>query len=198
MQVLGLTGGIASGKSTVVRWFKEKGIPVLDADEIVRNLQRPHEPLLQDIASLFGSHLLLEDGSLNRGELGKLIFTDEAAKEKLNGLIHPMVKSQIQKGIEAFRQAGKSLVVVDVPLLYETGFEALMDKVLVVYVPKSVQVQRLMERDAIDESYAKSKIASQGSLDEKKAKADFVLENSGTKDELKKQFDLWFDHFQQQ
>jgi len=187
MHIIGLTGGISSGKSTVINWFQQDGIPVLDADRIVRDLQQAGSPLLDQIAKDFGDQMLLPDGNLNREALGKLIFNDESAKEKLNQLIHPFVKDKLLKGISEAK--GEPLMVLDVPLLYESGFDELVDEVVVVYVPKATQLERLMERDGIDEDYALAKIHSQGSLDEKRERADYVLDNSGTLDNLRAQYE---------
>jgi dephospho-CoA kinase len=185
MQVIGLTGGISSGKSTVVKEFLEAGVTVLDADEIVRGLQKPGSPLLGQLAATFGTEIFHEDGSLNRPALGRLIFNDEQAKQKLNDLIHPLVKKELLDGIEKARQRQEKIIILDVPLLYETGFHSLVDYVIVVYVPRHVQVQRLMERDQIDLGYAQAKIDSQGSLEEKRERADFVIDNSGSLETLK-------------
>ncbi|HAX72721.1 MAG TPA: dephospho-CoA kinase [Firmicutes bacterium] len=192
MLVIGLTGGISSGKSTVSQMFINKGVTVLDADRIVRDLQSPGSLLLQEIKVLFGQQLILEDGSLNRQALGALIFNDENAKQKLNDLIHPKVKEELIYQLDRARQQEKKLVVLDVPLLYESGFDELADVCLVVYVDAIIQKTRLMKRDQIDEAYALSKINSQLSLEIKKEKADFVLDNTGDLVELQKRFEVLY------
>lgn len=189
MKVIGLTGGISSGKSTVIKWFLEDGVPVLDADQIVRDLQQRGTSLLGQIATEFGAHMLLPDGNLNREALGKLIFNDETAKERLNWLIHPFVKAVMVAGIEEARNQEEPLMVLDVPLLYESGFDELVDLVVVVYVPREIQLERLMSRDQIDEGYALAKISSQADLDEKKSRADYVLDNSDTVESLRQQYE---------
>ena len=193
MLVVGLTGGISSGKSTVTSWFLEKGIVVLDADRIVRQLQKPGSQLLYDLAHEFGSSVIKENGELARDVLGSIIFHDESAKYKLNEMIHPLVKQKIVEGSEAAKRNGEQLVVLDVPLLFESDFESLADCTLVVYVPRDIQVKRLMKRDGIDEDYALAKINSQMSLEQKRDRADYVLTNERSMSELRTQFEEMFE-----
>ena len=131
MLVVGLTGGISSGKSTVTSCFLEKGIVVLDADQIVRNLQRPNSPLLLTLVETFGPSIIRENGELARDVLGKIIFHDAKAKQRLNALIHPLVRQKLKEELEKLRAAGEVLVVLDIPLLFESQFEDLVDYVLV-------------------------------------------------------------------
>ena len=189
MLIVGLTGGISSGKSTVASLFKERGIVVLDSDEIVKELQKPNSELLLQISETFGPHLIDQAGNLNRKALGNLIFHDEEAKEKLNQLIHPRVKEKLEEGIRYAKQNDEELIILDIPLLYESQFDSLVDLTIVVYVPKGIQITRLMQRDEIDENYALSKIKSQLSLEEKKEKADLIIDNSGTFEQLKLRFE---------
>ncbi|MDO4926111.1 MAG: dephospho-CoA kinase [Turicibacter sp.] len=193
MLTIGLTGGISSGKSTITSWFLEKGIIVLDADQIVRQLQKPGSQLLYDLAHEFGPSVILENGELARDVLGSIIFHDEAAKQKLNAMIHPLVKQKLVEGIEQAKARGEQLVVLDVPLMFESGFESLVDRTLVVYVPREIQVKRLMKRDQIDESYALAKINSQMSLEKKRDLADYVLNNEYSMRELRTQFEQMFE-----
>ena len=189
MLVVGLTGGISSGKSTVTSWFLEKGIVVLDADQIVRQLQKPGSQLLYDLAHEFGSSVIRADGELARDVLGSIIFHDEAAKQKVNELIHPLVKQKLVEGIAKAKVNGEQLIVLDIPLLFESKFESLVDCTLVVYVPREVQVKRLMKRDQIDENYALAKINSQMSLEQKRDRGDYVLNNEHSIGELRNQFE---------
>lgn len=193
MLTIGLTGGISSGKSTITSWFLEKGIIVLDADQIVRQLQKPGSQLLYDLAHEFGPSVILENGELARDVLGSIIFHDESAKQKLNAMIHPLVKQKLVEGMEQAKARGEQLVVLDVPLLFESGFESLVDRTLVVYVPREIQVKRLMKRDQIDESYALAKINSQMSLEKKRDLADYVLNNEYSMRELRTQFEQMFE-----
>lgn len=198
MLIVGLTGGISSGKSTVSHWFVEKGITVLDADAIVKDLQAPKSLLLGQLANAFGSHILNPDGSLNRSELGKLIFTNEGAKEKINEIIHPLVKSVLLQGIEKAKQGHELFVILDVPLLYESGFDELVDLTVVVYVQRDTQIERLMKRDQIDVGYATQKIESQLSLDEKRHRANLIIDNNGTLHDLRVNFESLYEQLCQQ
>ncbi len=193
MLVVGLTGGISSGKSTISSWFLQKGIVVLDADQIVKNLQRPNSPLVLKLAEEFGASIVNENGELVRDVLGKIIFYDQEAKERLNAMIHPLVQAKLEEEIERLKKVGEGLVVLDIPLLFESRFEALVDRTGVVYVSPDVQLQRLMKRDQIDREYALAKMNSQMSLDEKRARADYVLINNGTMGQLREQFDHLFE-----
>ena len=193
MLVVGLTGGISSGKSTISSWFLQKGIVVLDADQIVKNLQRPNSPLVLKLAEEFGASIVNENGELVRDVLGKIIFYDNEAKERLNAMIHPLVQAKLEEEIERLKKVGEGLVVLDIPLLFESRFEALVDRTVVVYVSPDVQLQRLMKRDQIDREYALAKMNSQMSLDEKRARADYVLINNGTMGQLREQFDHLFE-----
>ncbi|MGL4336553.1 MAG: dephospho-CoA kinase [Turicibacter sp.] len=198
MLIVGLTGGISSGKSTVSHWFVEKGITVLDADAIVKDLQAPHSVLLGQLADAFGSQILNTDGSLNRSELGKLIFTNEGAKEKINEIIHPLVKAVLLQGINKAKQAGESFIILDVPLLYESGFDELVDLTVVVYVQRDTQIERLMNRDQIDKGYATQKVESQLSLDEKRHRANRIIDNNGTLQDLRVNFEIFYEQLSQQ
>ena len=193
MLVVGLTGGISSGKSTVTSCFLEKGIVVLDADQIVRNLQRPNSPLLLTLVETFGPSIIRENGELARDVLGKIIFHDAKAKQRLNALIHPLVRQKLKEELEKLRAAGEVLVVLDIPLLFESQFEDLVDCTVVVYVSKDIQLKRLMKRDQIDEDYALAKINSQMSLEDKRMRADYVWVNNGTMGELKRRVEELFE-----
>ena len=193
MLTVGLTGGISSGKSTITSWFLENGIIVLDADEIVRQLQKPGSPLMNDLAREFGSNVILETGELARDVLGSIIFHDEVAKQKLNDMIHPLVKKKLDEGIEQAKACGEQLVILDVPLLFESGFESLVDETLVIYVSRDIQVKRLMQRDQIGEDYALAKINSQMSLEKKRDRADYVINNERSIRELRTQFEQMFE-----
>ncbi len=165
----------------------------MDADQIVKNLQRPNSPLVLKLAEEFGASIVNENGELVRDVLGKIIFYDQEAKERLNAMIHPLVQAKLEEEIERLKKVGEGLVVLDIPLLFESRFEALVDRTVVVYVSPDVQLQRLMKRDQIDREYALAKMNSQMSLDEKRARADYVLINNGTMGQLREQFDHLFE-----
>lgn len=189
MLIVGLTGGIASGKSTVSKLFIQAGIPVLDADALVHRLQQPGSQANALIAATLGKEMLFPDGNLDRQRLGRLIFQDPDSKTKLNEIMHPLVEEQILVGIKNAISCGEALLVLDIPLLYESGFDRFADKVVVVYSEAAIQLQRLMARDGIDEAYAKNKVASQLPLAKKKSKADYVLDNSKDIGHLTRQFE---------
>lgn len=193
MLVVGLTGGIASGKSTITRWFLEKGIIVLDADLIVRELQRPGGPLFNELVREFGHEIIDENGELSRQKLASIIFYDDEAKQRINQLTHPLVKEKLEEGIKTATRKKEQLIILDVPLLFETKFDSLTDCVVVVDVSLENQIRRLMKRDQIEENYARAKINSQMPLKEKVVRSDYVLNNNGDISNLRTQFEVVFE-----
>lgn len=176
--MLGLTGSIATGKSTVAALFKQAGYPVVDADVIARQIVAPGQPALQEIADHFGQQMLNADGSLNRQALGQLVFADAQALGELNDIDRPYLHEAIAQALAAAKASGAKIVVGDIPLLYETHWDEAFDGVAVVTLPKPVQVARLMARDHLDEAAAQQRIAAQMPLADKMAKADFLIDNS--------------------
>ena len=191
MQIIGLTGGISSGKSQVTQFFEKQNVPVLDADAIVKQLQQPGSPLLQDIAHALGENLV-QEGVLNRQALGELIFTNEKAKETLNALIHPRIRQIFEEEIEGYRQQKTPLLVLDIPLLFESHFEDLADFIVVVSVSYDTQLERLMKRDGISKDYAHSKIMSQMPLTLKCERADYVIHNNHQLEDLQKELNYFY------
>ncbi|MCU0104766.1 dephospho-CoA kinase [Acholeplasma vituli] len=175
MKVLGITGGIASGKSLVTKQFQDKGFPVYDSDQIVHSLYQDRA-VIDLITARFPS--VNEQGVINRKKLGDLIFNDPIAKRDLENIFHPKVYETLKAHIA--NHGNDAWVVLDIPLLYETGGEALCDMVLVVYVDPVTQLNRLMARNHLSESEAKSRIEAQMPLHEKMQRADIVINNSGT------------------
>lgn len=188
--VLGLTGSIATGKSTAVEVFKKAGFPIVDSDQIAREVVEPGTPGLAAIVTAFGASVLQSDGSLNRKALGKIIFSDDGKREQLNGILAPFLLEKIVGDIEEAKK-GSPLVIADIPLLYEQGYEKYVDLVAVVYIPEQVQMTRLMNRDSLDEEEAKRRMKSQESIEEKKKQADIVFDNQGTVAQLEKQVVDW-------
>ncbi|EOH99181.1 dephospho-CoA kinase [Enterococcus moraviensis ATCC BAA-383] len=188
--VLGLTGGIATGKSTVVAVFKSLGFPIVDADIIAREIVEIGTPGLKQIVLAFGSEILNPEGSLDRKKLGEIIFSDETKRKKLNELLSPFLKEAILNQI-AEKKSLNSLVLVDIPLLFEGGYDKYVDKVAVVYVPEATQLVRLMERDHLTKTQAQQRIASQMSIEEKKLKADIVFDNQNSIQETEKDVKKW-------
>ncbi len=187
--VLGLTGGIATGKSTVANFFKDAGIPVIDTDAIAKQALEPTEAPYHQLVQAFGAEYLHVDGTINRKKLAHTLFHDPKAQAKINAIVHPYVLEITRKEIARFQDDGEAIVVVDVPLLFESGYDQEMDETLVVYTTKAIQLDRLMARDAIDEAYAKKKIAAQWPLSKKKTAATHTINNSKSILETKKAFD---------
>lgn len=190
MILVGLTGGIGSGKSTVSALLAAKGAVVLDADAITREVQQPGSPLLGRLADAFGPQVLAPDGSLDRPAVAKIVFEDPEALKKLNAIVHPAVGKEMNDRIIAQRTTDH-VVILDIPLLTENPREGLQGRI-VVDVPVETQVRRLVDHRGFDESDARARIARQASRDERLKTADFVIDNSGSPDELGPQIDrLW-------
>ncbi|WLR53287.1 dephospho-CoA kinase [Bacillus tianshenii] len=185
--IIGLTGGIASGKSTVSYMLKGLNFPVIDADEAARKVVEVGEEAYRKIVETFGESVLYEDGTINREKLGSIVFNDENERIKLNKIVHPAVRAYMNNQKEAYISAGEQVIVMDIPLLFESKLTYLVDKTIVVYVDQDVQLQRLMERNKLSEQDAKARIASQMPLEEKKSLADEVIDNNGTVEETKEQ-----------
>jgi dephospho-CoA kinase len=177
--VLGITGGIASGKSTVGDMFRKRGVPVVSADQLAREAVRPGSSTLARLVERFGKKILAADGSLARENLARLIFADEAARADLNAITHPAIAALAEGRLAELRNRGATLIAYEAPLLFEAGAEGRVDQVLLVWVDPQVQLQRLMARDGLDETEARIRIAAQMPLAEKAARADFVIDNSG-------------------
>lgn len=195
MRVIGLTGGIASGKSTVSRYLAELGAAIIDGDLIAREVVAPGQPALEEIAAEFGAEVLLPDGGLNRAIVGKLVFADPAKLEKLNRITHPRIFEEIKRRIAAYRDAGPNgpkVAVIDAPLLIEAGFDALAEAVWLIVVDEETQIKRVMERDKLSREEALARLRSQMPLDEKIAHADHIIENCGSIDTTLARVDmLW-------
>lgn len=185
--VLGITGGIASGKTTVAQTFQALGAVVVSADLLAREVVRPGAKALRQIAAYFGRQVLREDGTLNRQLLGDMIFNDHQARLALNNITHPAIAELASKRLREAEQEGAPLVVYDAPLLFEAGADRQVDKVLVVKVDAEVQLARLMARDGIDRQKALARIDSQMPQMEKIARADFIVDNSGSPQETEEQ-----------
>ncbi|EGL82126.1 Dephospho-CoA kinase [Caldalkalibacillus thermarum TA2.A1] len=185
--VIGLTGGIASGKSTVSRMLDDLGAVIIDADKIAREVVEPGQAAWQKIKETFGEDVLQPDGRLDRAKLAEIIFRDQEQRRKLNSIVHPEIRKQMLKRKEEALQQGEELIVLDIPLLFESKLEHMVDKILVVYVPEEVQIRRLMERDKIDRKYAIQKIESQMPLETKKEMGHAYIDNSGTREETRRQ-----------
>lgn len=187
---IGLTGGIGSGKSTVANLLAEHGAVVIDADAIARELVEPGEPALAELVTEFGPRILREDGSLNRGELAALAFGDTRGTERLNAIMHPLIRAESESRLSVAGDAG--VVVYDMPLLLETGQQDLVDLVVVVDVPEDVQVERAVGKRGLDEDDVRRRMNVQVSRGERLAAADVVIDNSGDLSRTRQEVDrLW-------
>ncbi len=178
MRILGLTGGIACGKSNVSRILKGLGAYVVDGDELSRRLTAPCGEALPDIRTRFGGSVFREDGQLDRKALGRIVFADPAALEALNVIMRERLRALISGEIEAARDAGAAVCVLDMPLLYEEELDRLCSRVWCVTVPEAVQLARLLERDGLGPEEARQRIASQLPVTEKVARADVVIDTN--------------------
>lgn len=189
--VLGLTGGIASGKTTVSNHFKTLQIPVIDADIIARKVMEPGQAALQKVVAAFGQDILLADGTLNRKKLGEIVFTHPEKLEQLNKIVQKEIYTHILSEKEKFIMKGVPLIVLDIPLLFEAGYEDEVDEIMVVYTTHENQLKRLMKRNQLSEAEAQARIQSQLSLNVKKEKADSVIDNNGSVEKTLEQVDAW-------
>lgn len=190
---IGLTGGIATGKSTVSEMFRKRGAIVLDADQIAREVVEPGTEGARRIRERFGASFFDSEGRLDRAALGQLVFRDEQARKDLSRLLHPLIVEELKKrSQEAQRHDPQAIVIWDVPLLIESRLTNLVEKVIVVYIPESLQLRRLMTRNHFSEEEAWRRIRAQLSIEEKKKYADYVIDNSGSIENTERQVDrLW-------
>ncbi|MEK5253685.1 dephospho-CoA kinase [Paenibacillus sp. FSL F4-0125] len=178
--IIGLTGGIASGKSTVSALLVSKGARLVDADVIAREVMLPGHEVLAAAVKQFGSEILSPDGTLNRGKLGDIVFQDPAALQALNNLTHPAIRREIKERMNSMEEEDpKKLTIVDIPLLFESGLENMFHEILVVYVPREVQIARLMERNGLSLEQAEARLNAQMDIEAKRNKADYIIDNSG-------------------
>jgi dephospho-CoA kinase len=181
---VGLTGGLASGKSTVSAMLRELGAVVIDADVLAREVVAPGTPGLEAVVASFGPEVLADDGSLDRASLGAIVFVDRSRRSALEGIVHPLVRARAAE-LEAAAPSG-ALVVHDIPLLVETGQADAFDAVIVVDVPEDVQVERAVHDRGWSEDEARSRLAAQAARAERLAAATHVIDNSGTFEDLRR------------
>ncbi|WP_071131567.1 dephospho-CoA kinase [Enterococcus timonensis] len=191
--ILGLTGGIASGKSLVSQFFQEKNIPVLDGDIIARKVVEIGQPTLKKIADYFGQKVIKPDGTLNRQAIGAIVFDNPAELSALNKIMDEAIRGTFLKEIKDAQRKNVPLLVLDVPLLFEGKYAQYADETMVIAVDEKIQRARLMKRDGIDQASAQKKIRSQMSLAEKSKLADVVIDNRGTKEQTKQQISDWLN-----
>lgn len=191
--VLGITGGIATGKSSVVQHFKGLGFPVVDADIIARQLLDKNTPAYKEVVKVFGSEILQENGEIDRQALGALVFNYPDKLKQLDELMAPFLQETILAAIKQASQNQK-LVIVDVPLMYEKGYDEWMDQVAVVYCTPKQQIKRLMQRNQLTEKEAIQRIDSQLPIEMKKLLAEVVFDNSDDLTKTMQQVDTWLSN----
>lgn len=185
--VIGLTGGIASGKSTVSKMFLSRGIRVIDADQISREVVEVGRPAYYQIVESFGEKILHEDKTINREKLGAVIFSDEEKRQQLNQIVHPAVRMEMFEQIQIEKDKNAKYIVLDIPLLFESKLTHMVDKTVLVYVDEQTQLERLMIRNGYSEEEAIMRIKSQLPLKEKIKLADIVINNNGSRAETEAQ-----------
>lgn len=194
MILVGLTGGIGSGKSTVSSALAARGAIVVDADAIVHELQAPGQPVLAEMVERFGDGILREDGSLDRKAVAAIVFGDAEALKDLGAIVHPRVSEEIFRRV-AEQEGTDNVVVLDIPLLAESGWEGMVGTIVVDLDPE-IAVARLVEHREFDEADARARIAKQASREERLAKAAFVVDNSGSLEDLEPQIDAAWEWIQ--
>jgi dephospho-CoA kinase len=188
--IIGLTGGIASGKSTVSKMLKDLSIPVIDADQEARLAVEKGEEAYSAIVDYFGKEIIKEDESIDRAKLGEIVFRNEEKRSVLNRIVHPAVREKMLQKKERYKEEGHSYIVLDIPLLFESQLTSMVDKVIVVYVDEAIQLERLKKRNEFSDAEAQARITSQMPLTEKLKLADAIINNNGTVEETRKQLDF--------
>ena len=178
MLVVGLTGGIGSGKSTAAAYFQQLGVPVIDADQIAHDLVTPGQPALTQIADQFGQHILTEDGQLDRAKLRECVFADPQQRHRLESLLHPLIREEIRRRIARLQTP---YVIVAIPLLVETQQFDLVDRVLVIDTEQQLQIERVRQRDHLDSEAIMAILQAQASREQRLARADDIIVNNGDK-----------------
>jgi dephospho-CoA kinase len=185
MLIVGLTGGIGSGKSSAAREFVKLGVRLVDSDVLARTVVEPGRPALAEIRKRFGDGVIGADGTLSRERLRDIVFHDAAALADLNAIVHPAVYAEMAAEMEAYRKdPGDTILMLDIPLLYESGGDRIVDCVVVVWVDRETQIARLAARDGFSREAAINRIEKQMDLDEKRRRADYVVDNTGTFEDL--------------
>lgn len=197
MIVIGLTGGIASGKSTVTQFFREHDVPVIDADLLGHKTYEPGTPTFKQVVEAFGDDLVAEDGTIDRKVLGGKVFGKPDELKRLTDIVWPGIRALASEEIEGYRSAGHNLVVLEAAVLFEAGWEDLVDEIWVVVVDEDQAVERLASRNGLDEESARARISSQLSNEERRSRADIVIENTSTLEALQAAIEREWDALQQ-
>lgn len=184
LTIIGLSGGSGSGKTTAAAVMASLGAAVIDTDRVYRDLCVPGSPCLSELAGVFGKDILLQDGALDRKKLGALVFSDAAARLRLNAITHAYIAEKTKRLIKEYDASGREAVIIDAPLLFESGFDAFCDITVGVTAPPDVRMARIIARDGLTVEQAEKRIASQLSDEELSRRCDFIIENRGTNEEL--------------
>lgn len=184
--IIGLTGGIATGKSTVVNMIKKIGISIVDADVIARSVVAQGEKAYEEIVSYFGNDVKDSTGEIDRKKLGSLVFSDDTKRHVLNSIVHPEIRKRIMKEISFLTSSGVSHIIIDVPLLFEANYTSIVDKILTIYVDEDIQLERLKKRDGFSTEESLARINAQMPLSEKVKESDAIIDNNG---QLKETYD---------
>lgn len=192
MRLIGLTGGIATGKSTVAAMLAARGAAVVDADVLAREVLLPGTPGFSDVLSRFGRTILDGTGTVDRSALAAIVFADRDARLALERITHPRIRALMQERLRAALGSAAPLVVADIPLLFEAERERHFDGIMLVYTPASVQLHRLREREGLDLAAAEGRLLAQMPIEEKRARATWVIDNSGSRDEAAGQVAWWW------
>jgi len=193
--IVGLTGGIVSGKSTVASMFKDLGAKIVDADKLGHSVILPHKPAWEKIVKIFGKDILQNDLTIDREKLGKIVFANQPLLKKLNEITHPEITKIIKKEIDSVKNKTdnqKKILIVDAALIYEAKIDRLMDKIIVVYIDEDEQIKRLIKRNNLSKDETLQRIKSQMPMKEKVKMADYVIDNSSSLNKTKKQVEkIW-------
>jgi dephospho-CoA kinase len=194
VRLIGLTGGIGSGKSAAAAFLRKLGVTVIDADEGTRAVQAPGSEGLHRLVEAFGPEMLTTEGALDRAALGAVVFADASARQRLNAIVHPLVREWMAERVREAAERGDEVVVLDIPLLFETRGTEGLDAVILVYSPEELQLKRLVEQRGMDEGAARERIAAQMPIDDKRRLASHVVVNTGTLDDLRSEVErTWAD-----
>lgn len=197
MLKIGLTGSIGTGKSTVSKLLRERGIAVIDADLLAREIVKKGQECLNDLKNVFGNQVLTSDGELDRKKLGQIVFSDDSKLELLNSVTHPHIRRRMKAQMNELESKNNKVLVLDIPLLFEAKMEDLVDIILVVFAKEEIQIKRIMERDNCTQEEAMRIIKTQISQQDKISKSDYTIDNSGTIEELKEKLNGFLEKIEE-
>lgn len=190
--IVGLTGGIVGGKSTVASMFRDLGAKIIDADKLGHSVIFPNKPAWKKIVKIFGKDILQNDLTINREKLGKIVFTNQTFLKKLNEVTHPEITKMIKKEIDSATNNQEKVLIIDAALIYEAKIDRLMDKIIVVYIDKDEQIKRLIKRNNFSRDEALQRVRSQIPMEEKAKMADYVIDNSNSLSKTREQVEkIW-------